>query len=262
MSEPVERSGQLVDPTAPPPAAHRAPLHVRALGTVPYAEALSLQESLVAANACGDADDELLLLEHPPVYTLGRGADASDLRGAPERLGVPVYRVGRGGGATFHGPGQLVAYPVVRLRAAGRDVHRYVRALEATLIDTCARFGVMASAPPEQTGVWVGEHKIGAIGIGVRRGVAYHGIALNVSTDLSYFCHIVPCRSSGMVVTSLAQLLGSAPPVDEVGVVFAARFAARMGFSALELEPSRSPEPPRRLNGDAARPGAARGWVR
>ena len=132
-----------------------------------------------------------------------------------------------------------MAYPIVRLRAAGRDVHQYVRALEATLIDTCAHFGVTASAPPEQTGVWVGERKIGAIGIGVRRGVASHGIALNVSTDLSYFFHIVPCRTSGMAVTSLAQLLAPAPTVEAVGVVFAERFAARMGFSSLELEPPR-----------------------
>jgi lipoate-protein ligase B len=252
MSE-METSNPLADHTAPPRIASRAALRVRALGTVPYLDALRLQESLVAANACGDADDTLLLLEHPPVYTLGRGADAADLRGAPERLGVPVYRVGRGGGATFHGPGQLVAYPVLRLRAAGRDVHRYVRALEASLIDTCAHFGVTASAPPGQTGVWVGERKIGAIGIGVRRGVAYHGIALNVSTDLSYFVHIVPCRTSGMAVTSLAQQLGAPPTVATVGRVFAERLGAHMGFSAIELEPSRPADRSSALDGEAAR---------
>jgi lipoate-protein ligase B len=207
-----------------------ATLDVRRLGTVPYAEALALQEALVAANASTGAE-ELLLLEHPPVYTLGRGADAADLLGAPERLGVPVFRVGRGGGATFHGPGQLVAYPIVRLRAAGRDVHRYVRILESALIGTCADLGVAADAPAGQTGVWVGDRKIGAIGIGVRRGVAYHGIALNVSTDLSYFAHIVPCRTSGMAVTRLADLLPTTPTVGEVGEIFAARFAALMGFA-------------------------------
>ncbi len=212
----------------------RRPLRVRTLGRVRYADALALQESLVAAVAAGQAGDELLLLEHPPVYTLGRGADAADLCGAPERLGVPVYRVGRGGGATFHGPGQLVAYPILRLRGAGRDVHRYVRTLEAALIATCALFGVAADAPPGQTGVWVGERKIGSIGIGVRRGVAYHGVALNVSTDLSYFAHIVPCRTSGLAATSLAEVLGTAPAVVEVGRVFAECLAERMGLAGLD----------------------------
>lgn len=221
--------------TAGLPTETRRALRVRALGLVPYAEALALQEVLVAAVAAGQAGDELLLLEHPPVYTLGRGADAADLCGAPERLGVPVYRVGRGGGATFHGPGQLVAYPILRLRGAGRDVHRYVRTLEAALIATCGRFGVAAVAPPGQTGVWVDERKIGSIGIGVRRGVAYHGVALNVRTDLSYFAHIVPCRISGLAVTSLAALLGTAPAVAAVGRVFAECFAARVGCATIHI---------------------------
>jgi lipoyl(octanoyl) transferase len=221
-----EATSSLGSAAVPPRA-----LQVRELGCVPYGDALALQETLVAANAAGAGGDELLLLEHPPVYTLGRGADAADLRGAPQRLGVPVYRTGRGGGATFHGPGQLVAYPVVRLRAAGRDVHRYVRGLESALIATCARFGVIAATPPDQTGVWVGGRKIGSIGIGVRRGVAYHGVALNVSTDLSYFAHIVPCRASGQDVTSLERLLGSAPTVAAVGRVFAERLIAEMGFA-------------------------------
>src|SRR5262245_29932290 len=209
----------------------RSCLQVRELGCVAYAEALALQEGLVAAVAAGQEGDQLLLLEHPPVYTLGRGADAADLRGAPERLRVPVYRVGRGGVATFHGPGQLVAYPIVHLRAAGRDVQRYIRNLEAALVATCAHFGVAAATPPEQTGVWVGENKIASIGIGVRRGVAYHGVALNVSTDLSFFAHIVPCRGSGLNVTSLARLRGTAPALAEVGRVFATRFAEQMGLA-------------------------------
>jgi lipoyl(octanoyl) transferase len=208
-------------------------LVVRELGVVPYAEALSVQESLVAAVAAGESAEHLLLLEHPPVYTLGRGADAADLRGAPERLGVPVFRIGRGGGATFHGPGQLVAYPIVRLRAAGRDVHRYVRGLEAALIATCAHFGVEAVAPEGQTGIWVGERKLGSIGIGVRRGVAYHGIALNVRTDLSYFAHIVPCRMSGLAVTNLVEQRDDVPSVSAVGAAFAERFASLMGLVAL-----------------------------
>jgi len=204
-------------------------LRVRALGCVPYAEALALQETMVSARMAGEEDDQLLLLEHPPVYTLGRGADVADLCGAPDRLGVAVFRVGRGGGATFHGPGQLVGYPIVRLSAAGRDVHRYVRALEAALIDTCGRFGVAAHAPAGQTGVWVGDRKIASIGIGVRRGVAFHGVALNVSTDLSYFAHIVPCRGAGRAVTSLHQLLESPPSVATAGAVFAEYLGDRLG---------------------------------
>jgi lipoyl(octanoyl) transferase len=211
-------------------SAGRCTLRVRELGCVPYADALAMQEDLVAAVGADAGDETLLLLEHPPVYTLGRGADAADLRGAPQRLGVPVFRIGRGGGATFHGPGQLVAYPVVHLRAAGRDVQRYIRILEAALIATCGHYGVAAVTPPDQTGVWVGPDKIASIGIGVRRGVAYHGVALNVSTDLSFFAHIVPCRGSGLNVTSLARLCGSAPALDEVGRVFAAHFAERMGL--------------------------------
>jgi lipoate-protein ligase B len=203
---------------------------------VPYGEALALQEGLVAARAEDCIDDQLLLLEHPPVYTLGRGADAADLRGAAQRLGVPVFRVGRGGGATFHGPGQLVAYPIVRLRAAGRDVHAYVRSLEAALVATCSQLGVAAIVPSGQTGVWVGDRKIAAIGIGVRRGVAYHGIALNVSTDLTYFAHIVACRTPRLAATSLAELLGTVPTVMNVGECFAANLAERLGFAGIELE--------------------------
>jgi len=218
------------------PAGADAPaLAVRAVGCVPYPEALALQEQLLAAAIAHEASDQLLLVEHPPVYTLGRGADAADLRGAPERLGVPVYRVGRGGGATFHGPGQLVAYPIVHLRAAGRDVHRYVRGLETALIATCTHFGVAAAAPAGQTGVWTARGKIASIGIGVRRAVAYHGVALNVSTDLSFFAHIVPCRSSGLAVTSLAEMLGAAPPLSEVGRVFAERLAATLGCAGVEF---------------------------
>lgn len=218
---------------AAPQRLDRAPaLQVRRLGVVPYAEALSAQEAALAACIGGDGPEQILLLGHPPVYTLGRGADAADLRGADERLGVPVFRVGRGGGATFHGPGQLVAYPIVRLRANGRDVHGYVRTLEAALIETAAHFGVVAHAPAGQTGVWVGDRKLASIGIGVRRGIAYHGIAFNVSTDPSFFEQIVPCRCPRMIVVTLADLLSQPPPtVSEVGDVFADRLSRRLGFA-------------------------------
>ena len=210
-----------------------APLQVQRLGRRSYDEVLALQESRLAAVIDG-APETLLLLEHPPVYTLGRGADAADLRGAPDRLGVPWFRIGRGGGATFHGPGQLVAYPIVRLRAAGRDVHGYVRALEGALVDTCAAFGITAAAPVGKTGVWVGPRKIGSIGIGVRRGVAWHGIALNVTTDLSYFDAITVCRSAGLRMVNLAELTEPVPALDAVGTAFAQALATRLGRELLE----------------------------
>ena len=210
-----------------------APMHVQRLGRRPYDEVLALQASRLAAVVDG-APETLLLLEHPPVYTLGRGADAADLRGAPDRLGVPWFRIGRGGGATFHGPGQLVAYPIVRLRAAGRDVHGYVRALEGALVDTCAAFGITAAAPVGKTGVWVGPRKIASIGIGVRRGVAWHGIALNVSTDLAYFDAITVCRSAGLRMVNLAELTEPVPALDAVGTAFAQALATRLGRELLE----------------------------
>lgn len=213
-----------------------ASLRVRPLGRRAYGEVLALQERLVADVAAGAAPEQVLLVEHPPVYTLGRGADAADLRDAPHTLGVPVFRVGRGGGATFHGPGQLVAYPIVRLRAGGRDVHGYVRTLEGALRDTCAAFGVTAETPPGQTGLWVGARKIGSIGIGVRRGVAYHGIALNVTTDLSYFAPIVVCRRADLALIALADLLDPPPPLPAVGRTFAAALAARLDAVPAGLE--------------------------
>ena len=213
-----------------------AKLEVRWLGRIEYAEALAVQESRLEAKLRGDAADHLLVLEHDPVYTLGRGADAADLRGAPERLGVPVHRVGRGGGATFHGPGQLVCYPIVRLTPSGRDVHRFVRALEATLVSTCARLGIDASVRSGQTGVWAGEAKIASIGIGVRRGISLHGTALNVATDLSFFDAIVPCRMEGLRTTSVEHLLGRAPSLEEVAAVFAACFVSELGYRPDRVE--------------------------
>jgi lipoate-protein ligase B len=213
-----------------PRAGHAPPLHVRYLGRVAYETALELQESALAAKIAGDPADDLILLEHPPVYTLGRGASAADLQAAPAGRDVPVHRVGRGGGATFHGPGQLVSYPIVCLRPSGRDVHRYIRALERVLVGTCAKMGVNAQAAAGQTGVWVGERKIGSIGIGVRRGVAFHGTALNVAGDLSLFAPIVVCRSPGLRVTSVEAELGWAPPIERVAVFYAETFAAALGY--------------------------------
>lgn len=202
------------------------------LGLCAYPAALALQEELLARKHRGDASDHLLLVEHEPVYTLGRGADVQDLRGADQICGIPVFRVGRGGGVTFHGPGQLVAYPIITLRHGGRDVHRYVRMLEDVVITTCADFDVAASRREGLTGVWVGGAKIASIGIGVRRWTTYHGVALNASTDLRFFSHIVPCRMPDVRMTSLAAELGTAPPLTEVAARFEQRFRAAFGYDA------------------------------
>ena len=206
-------------------------LAVRDLGVCPYETALVLQEELLARRVAGDIEDQLILLEHPAVYTLGRGADAEDLRGADQILGVPVFRVSRGGGVTFHGPGQLVAYPIITLRRGGRDVHRYVRTLEEVLIGVCGDFGITAARRDGLTGVWVGDAKIASIGIGVRRWTTFHGVALNVSTDLRFFAHVVPCRMPDVRMTSMAVELGAAPSMTAVAARFEDRFRAAFGYA-------------------------------
>lgn len=219
-------------------------LVVHELGLCAYPAALALQEELVARKiggdrdaagpAAGDPDDYLLLLEHEPVYTLGRGADAADVLGADQRLGVPVFRVSRGGGVTFHGPGQLVAYPILTLAHGGRDVHGYVRRLEAVLVGVCAAFGIAAQRRAGLTGVWVGDAKIASIGVGVRRWTTFHGVALNVSTDLRFFGHIVACRMPEVRMTSMAEVLRTAscaaPPMTDVRAAFIARFRSEFGY--------------------------------
>jgi len=199
-------------------------LVVRDLGRLEYGRALVQQEDWVAARIADHCPDQLLLVEHDPVYTLGRGADAAELCDADARLGVPAFRVSRGGGVTFHGPGQLVAYPIIKLARAGRDVHRYMRQLEEVIIRTCADFGVMAERRAGATGVWVDRAKIASIGVGVRRWVTFHGLALNVSTDLSFFRAIVPCRTPALEMTSMAELMAHTPTLEQVGAALTARF--------------------------------------
>jgi len=206
-----------------------ARLRVHHLGRLSYEEALHRQEEMVQQKLDGDPDDHLLLLEHDPVFTLGRGARAEDLLGADERLGVPVFRVGRGGGVTYHGPGQMVGYPILALSAHGRDVHRYVRQLEAALVETVEYYGIAAQTRPGLTGVWVEERKIASIGIGVRRWVSLHGVALNVAPDLAYFRAIVPCAMPEVTMTSLERELGTAPPLAEVEGVFERCFRRAFG---------------------------------
>lgn len=192
------------------------PLIVHDLGRRSYAEALAVQDELLQRKVSGDDTDYLLTVEHEPVYTLGRGANAGDLCGADTRLGVPVFRVSRGGGVTFHGPGQVVAYPIVALSGHVRDIGRYVRTLEGALMATCAVFGIAAEQRTGAPGAWVGADKIAAVGVGVRQWITWHGVAINVSTDLTFFDAIVPCRMPAVRMTSMARVLGAAPPLEDV----------------------------------------------
>jgi lipoyl(octanoyl) transferase len=201
----------------------------RWLGRIGYAEALALQEEIVARKITEPAlPDELLLLEHEPVYTIGRTPDQSSLRSAAS-LPHPVVQVSRGGQATYHGPGQLVGYPLIDLRFRGQDLHRYLRALEEVLIISLARWNVQANRRDGLTGVWISDRKIASIGVGVRRWISLHGFALNVCGDLAPFQEITPCGIAGVEMTSLAQELGTPVTVeqtaDEVERVFQEQFA-------------------------------------
>lgn len=214
------------------------------LGPVPYGAALTLQQARVEARRAGRVADALLLLEHPAVITLGRGANPANVRFTPEWLqsrGVEVFTTGRGGDVTFHGPGQLVGYPIVDLNPDRRDVHRYVRDLEEVLIRIAADFGVEATRIEGLTGVWVGRDKLAAIGVRISRWITSHGFALNVATDLSSFELIVPCGIRDHGVTSLSRLTGRSLAPEEVGEVAAARFGAVFGRSMLrwDTEPLR-----------------------
>jgi lipoyl(octanoyl) transferase len=187
----------------------RRPLEVRWLGRTPYGEALALQRTLVAQRRAGETADQLLLLEHDHVITLGTSAHPEHvLLDADERrlLGIELFDTGRGGDVTYHGPGQLVGYPILDLKPDRCDLHRYVRDLEEVLIRTAADFGVVAARVPGLTGVWVGDRKLAAIGVRVSSGwITSHGFALNVATDLAFFDAIVPCGIRDRAVTSLER---------------------------------------------------------
>jgi lipoyl(octanoyl) transferase len=180
-------------------------LHVRWLGRTEFAQALALQEEL-AAKKREDAslEDQLLLLEHEPVYTIGRTPDRSSLLGSTH-LPHPVFSINRGGQATYHGPGQLMGYPIIDLRRCGQDLHKYLRWLEQLLIDLLARYDIAAQRRESLTGVWVENRKIASIGVGVRHWITMHGFALNVCGDLSPFDHIVPCGINNVAITSMEK---------------------------------------------------------
>lgn len=181
-----------------------------------FGDALALQEELVAKKRTDDSlGDELLLLEHEPVYTIGRTPDQSSLRGA-EHLPHPLFPINRGGQATYHGPGQLIGYPIIDLRNCGQDLHRYLRWLEDLLVETLATIGIAATTREGLTGVWVENRKIASIGVGVRHWITMHGFALNVCGDLSPFDQIVPCGISNVTMTSIEKETGRQDSVMEV----------------------------------------------
>ena len=186
------------------------------LGRVDFADALALQEDTVARKREEpSAADEILLLEHGPVYTIGRTPDKSSLLGATQ-LPHPLFSINRGGQATYHGPGQLMCYPIIDLRRYGQDLHRYLRWLEETLIDFLALYTISATRREGLTGVWVAHRKIASIGVGVRHWITMHGFALNVCGDLSPFAHIVPCGISNVTMTSMEKETGKSLSVIDV----------------------------------------------
>jgi len=196
-------------------------LIVRHLGRVAYADSLALQRALVEERKAGAIDDQLLFVEHPHVLTLGVRGDGgrSHILASPDVLGlrgVEIHETGRGGDITYHGPGQIVGYPIVDLKPDRQDVHRYVRDIEEVLIRTAAEYGIEAGRVDGLTGVWVGCEKLAAIGVRIARWVTSHGFALNVTTDLDYFNLIVPCGIADRGVTSLERLLGRAIDRREV----------------------------------------------
>ena len=212
-----------------------ANLSIQWLGRVDFQQALALQDRLVAERRIGRIPDQLLLLEHDPVYTMGRTPDQTSLRGTAHLI-HPVVHINRGGQATYHGPGQLVGYPILDLRDYGQDLHLYLRSLEELLIRVCAQFGVTARRRETLTGTWVADRKIASIGIGVRSWISMHGFALNVCGDLAPFTEITPCGIAGVAMTTLAKEFG-----QPVSVKDAAGAVSRLFCECLPASPVTSP---------------------
>jgi lipoyl(octanoyl) transferase len=212
-------------------------LHVRRLGIVPYVEAWELQKELADKRKRGEIEDVLLLLEHPSVYTLGRRGDLGHVKSGPEllaRFGASVVRTDRGGDVTWHGPGQLVGYPILSLEPDRKDVVRYVRDLEEAILRVLADFDVKGERVSGLTGVWAGDEKVAAIGVRISRWVTSHGFALNVCNSLEPYGHIVPCGIVGKGVTTLSRLARRPITVEEVAERMVVRFA-----EVFEREPLR-----------------------
>ena len=216
------------DSTSNPSPGTRNPLlQVEDLGRRPYGEVLELQRAIAAERIAGTRPDTLLLVEHDPVVTLGRSTKAGNLLANPALLaarGVELFEIERGGDVTFHGPGQLVGYPIIDLTQHRQDLHWYLRQLEQVLIDALAIFGVEGGRKEKYTGVWVGDRKIASIGVHARSWVTWHGFALNVATDLSYFDLMVPCGIQDVTMTSIVAEVGHPVAMSEVSAAVVASF--------------------------------------
>jgi lipoate-protein ligase B len=244
----------LVDPAAPvrPASVDPAPLAARWLGRIDYREAHALQKRLVDERASGRVGDQLLLLEHPPVLTLGKNSDPAHILASEADLasrGISVERIERGGEVTYHGPGQLVAYPIVRLHERGVLLRPFVRLLEDALVDTCHALGVEAARRDGHPGCWCdvdapNPRKIGALGLRIERGVSYHGIALNVSVELADFALIDPCGMPGVESTSIARESGrlderpTTDSVERAAWIFAGAFADAIDAPLVHVSPA------------------------
>jgi lipoate-protein ligase B len=203
------------------------------LGLTKYEETWKLQKHLLNLRAANKVDDLLLVTEHDPVITMGRGGSKEHLLETPKNLlkrGIEIFEIERGGDITFHGPGQTVLYPIIDLRNRGGDVHQYLRDLERSVINGLDEFGLEATTKEGMTGIWVDDKKIGAIGVAVSRWITYHGLALNVSTDLDYFKLIVPCGITDYSVGTISGLLDEVVKLDEVNDIIAAHFADFFGY--------------------------------
>jgi lipoyl(octanoyl) transferase len=221
------------------------PVQIRRLGVVPYGEALALQRMLVEARRTGSTPDVLLLLQHLPVVTLGVNVDDSraHIVATPARLaelGVEIHETGRGGDVTYHGPGQIVGYPIVDLRPDRQDVHRYVRDIEEVMIRVCGDYGIVAGRIQGLTGTWVGADKIGAIGIRISRWITSHGFAFNVTTNLEHFSLIVPCGLPDRGVTSIERETGRRVAISEVEEAFVRHFCSVFDREAVVMPAGRA----------------------
>lgn len=206
------------------------------LGSIGYEEALSLQRRLVDQRRNGEIEDTLLLLEHPPVITIGASGGEDNLLADTERIeraGIQVHRTDRGGNITYHGPGQLVGYPIFDLREHGRDVHLFLRNVEQAIVECLAEFGIESYATPGYAGVWVGEDKICSIGVAVRRWISYHGFALNVNPNFEHWSFIHPCGLVGKQMTSIRKLTGTDPGMEKVKAATVRAFGRVFRFESV-----------------------------
>jgi lipoyl(octanoyl) transferase len=210
------------------------------LGLIDYKEAWDLQKHIFELRLQKKINDIILLLEHPHTYTLGKVADGKNLTSSKEYLNrkkISVYNIDRGGDITYHGPGQIVGYPIIDLNEWQNDAHKYLRALEEVIIKTCAHYGITAIRDPKYTGVWIENRKIAAIGIKISRWITMHGFAFNVNTDLSLFTGIIPCGIVDKEVTSLQKELSMTVPIPEVKEIILRNFKEVFGYSKISVSP-------------------------